>query len=69
MIGLPSKGEKGIIVRSLLNAQLVPDAFFALKTKEMKGVGTYKIISVKHTGDTREGDWYTEVEGEVPGAN
>lgn len=68
MIGLPSKGEKGIIVRSLLNAQLIPDGFFRLVTKELTGTGTYRIVDVKHVGDTREGDWYTEVEGEVPGA-
>lgn len=69
LIGLPSKGENGIIFRCLLNAQLIPQNFIQLQTKQTTGTGTYKIISVHHVGDSREGDWYTEIEGEAQGAN
>lgn len=68
LIGIPSKTEKGVTVRSLLNAKLIPGGLIKLETKAMTGSGTYTIKDVKHVGDTHEGDWYTEVEGEVQGA-
>ena len=67
LIGMPSKTENGIMARSLLNYRLNPGGRFKLETKDgMKtGSGEYKIVSVKHVGDTQEGDYYTEVEGEI----
>lgn len=69
LVGLPSKTENGILVRSLLNHRLVPGGKFKLETKDgaKTGSGTYTIVSVKHVGDTQEGDFYTEAEGEVNG--
>lgn len=67
LIGLPSKTEKGILVRSLLNYRLIPGGRFKLETKDgtKTGSGEYKIVNVKHVGDTEEGDYYTEAEGEI----
>lgn len=69
LIGLPSKTDKGILVRSLLNYRLVPGGKFKLETKDgsKTGSGTYTIVSVRHVGDTQEGDFYTEAEGTING--
>jgi hypothetical protein len=69
LIGIPSKTEKGIMVRSLLNHRLTPGGLFQLETKDgsKTGSGLYAITAVKHVGDTFEGEFYTEVEGEIRG--
>jgi hypothetical protein len=69
LVGIPSKTEKGIMVRSLLNHRLAPGGQFKLETKDgaKTGAGTYSVTSVKHVGDTNEGDYYTEAEGEIHG--
>jgi len=67
LIGLPSKTEKGMMARSLLNYRLIPGGKFKLETRdgENTGSGTYNVIRVRHFGDTMMGDYYTEVEGTV----
>jgi hypothetical protein len=65
LIGMPSKTDKGIMVRSLLNYRLLPGGIFVLETKDgaKTGAGKYSIINVRHVGDTNEGEYYSEVEG------
>jgi hypothetical protein len=67
LIGLPSKTKDGILTRSLLNYRLIPGGLFTLETKDgaKTGSGTYNIITVKHYGDTSEGEYYTEAEGKI----
>lgn len=47
-------------ITSLLNPRLSPGGLVELESKQANGV--FQIEKVKHFGDTRGGDWYSELE-------
>lgn len=51
-------------VKSLLNAELVPGKQVQLKSQDAKYNGFFLVRKATHTGDTLEGDYVTEVEGQ-----
>jgi hypothetical protein len=54
--------QNGWIFRSLLNPTIEPNGRVELRSVEASGI--YRVISVKHTGDTSEGEFFSEVEVE-----
>ncbi len=60
LVGRPQKTESGIKIRSLMNTQIVPGIQLDINSEEFKG--TVVVESVKHTGDTQENDWYSDME-------
>lgn len=55
--------QTGWIVRTVLNAQIIPgDRIQIISTRaDIKG-GTFIVISIKHTGDTYGDSWFSELE-------
>ncbi len=73
LVGSPTKRNKvgeinnpfqqnGWIFRTLLNPTIEPNGKVKLESEEAEG--TFRVLSVKHTGDTAEGDFYSTVEVE-----
>ncbi len=79
MIGAPAITEKGATVKSLLLWDIAPDDPFRVEseygtiklgvdlfrnqTYKTLGEGYYKVLSVKHVGDTRGNTWFSNIEG------
>ena len=59
MIGSPVVDADGVTVRCCLNPALKIYDPIRIESRYVKG--TYKILSVKHTGDTHGADWTTEL--------
>ncbi len=79
MINIPVLTEIGIDVKTLMNTSYAPGATIKIKSTATKvslgtlffdnvsqtiGEGTYKILRVTHTGDTRGNDWYSDIEAQ-----
>lgn len=69
MVGSPDAGKpstKGkappINIKLKLYPELSPGALVQVDSREC--TGRFKIQRVRHTGDTKSGDWYTEIEVE-----
>jgi len=77
MIGSPELTEVGLKVKSLLLPQLKLGRRIEIKSISSKinignlifrkvpptlGVGVYRIDKITHVGDTRENDWFSEIE-------
>jgi hypothetical protein len=61
LIGSPEPGEDGIVkARSLLQPNLLPGHRVQIQSAEVDGF--FRIEKAVFTGDTRGGDWYTDVE-------
>lgn len=67
MIGTPSFGDPPksgkpphVTVKMLLYPELVPGGRIQLTSRAKSG--TFKLVKVKHTGDTHGDEWFTEVE-------
>lgn len=60
LVGSPEKREKGLNFKCLLSPKLVPGAPVIIDSAQIKG--TFICRTVKHTGDSKQGDWLTEVE-------
>ena len=62
--GTPAKDTstvtKGVKFKVLLDASLVPDTLITLESREFSGV--FRIQKVRHTGNFRGKDWYTDCE-------
>lgn len=73
LIGTPEQTDDGISAKCLLNPLLNVNKLvhisneFVQETSEIGRAslssGVYKIIKLKHTGDTNGNDWYTEFDG------
>ena len=71
LIGTPEQTEDGIKARCLLNPLLNLNKLVHIDNDNVQQVkdgsglwtGVYKIIAIKHTGDTRGQDWYTDFTG------
>ena len=63
LIGVPNKTEEGFKAKSLLNPEIMPGRMVKIEAKSLTGQSQFKVDTVKHTGDTQEGEWYTELEG------
>lgn len=77
MIGTPQQVELGVSVRCLLdpriklNSVVKIDNTMIRQTKMQIGQartqldenGTYRVVKISHVGDTRDNDWYTNIEG------
>lgn len=50
----------GVKIRSLLQGQLIPGGRLKLDSRTITGV--FRIESIIHTGDSRMGDWVTDIE-------
>lgn len=73
LIGSPTKRNKvgeinnpfqqnGYVFRSLLNPTIEPNGRVRLQAEEVNGL--FRVLAVKHTGDTAEGDFFSTVEVE-----
>lgn len=60
LIGSPEKREKGVNFKCLLAPELMPGSPVLLDSEQIKGL--FICRTVKHNGDTKQGDWLTEVE-------
>jgi len=68
LIGSPNKktddkGKTSISFKSLLQPEIRPARRVRVESRFIKG-GDYKVTKVTHKGDTRSGDWFSEVEAE-----
>ena len=78
MLGSPELTEVGVKVKSLLLPQLKLGRRIEIQSISSKinignlifrkipptlGEGTYRIDKITHVGDTRENDWFTEIDG------
>jgi len=63
LLDVPNKTEEGFIAKSLLNPLLMPGRQVKIESELLTGISIFKIEKARHVGDTREGDWITEVEG------
>jgi hypothetical protein len=73
LIGTPEQTETGINAKCLLNPLLNINKLVHIRNDDVQrssdtastalSTGVYKIIKLKHTGDTLGNDWYTEFEG------
>lgn len=73
LIGTPEQNDSGVKAKCLLNPLLNVNKLvhisneYVQETSEIGRAsltsGVYKIIKLKHTGDTRGSNWYTEFEG------
>ncbi len=50
----------GVKIRSLLQGQLIPGGRVSLESRTITGV--FRIESIAHTGDSRAGEWVTDIE-------
>lgn len=71
MVGAPKIIKQGIVVRSLLNEKIRPFKSFVVEAETITGTlnvfrQRYTAVKVRHFGDTRDDDWFTEVIGIYP---
>lgn len=76
LIGTPTQTSLGIQCQVLLNPQIKLNSLFHVDNSRITNYeytqgnpvysldseGIYRVISLKHVGDTRSNDWYTEIE-------
>lgn len=55
--------QSGVNVQCLLNPLLIPGCFIKVESREVNGV--YVVEKVEHHGDTRGGDWFSDVEAHL----
>ena len=60
LVGRPQETESGLKIRSLMNTRIVPGIKLDINSEEFKG--DVVVESVKHTGDTNENDWFSDME-------
>lgn len=60
MVGIPEVGESGITVNSLLNPQLEAFKRIIIKSRFVNGI--YRMVTVRHAGDTFQGDFMSKIE-------
>jgi len=68
LIGVPSITDSGIIIRSLMNAQIRPGRKINVQsgtTSRAGQDGEYRVSSVAYFGDNRDGDFACEIEAEL----
>lgn len=63
LIGTPGKTENGFTAKALLNGQIQVGRLVKLESKEITGTGFFKVVKATHEGDTKEGPWFTTMEG------
>lgn len=77
LIGTPQQIQMGVSFRTLLNPQLHLSSMVQIKDVQVNEVSVtpgqqqaplddewiYQVFELTHIGDTRGGDWYTEVQG------
>ena len=63
LIGVPNQTANGFRAKSFLNPLLYPGRQVKVESKSLTKPAIFVIQRVKHTGDTYEGDWYSEIEG------
>lgn len=76
LLGTPVQTQNGITCKCLLNPRMKVNSLFHIDNKKITNYrytpgqavraldteGIYRIIKMKHIGDTRSDDWYTEIE-------
>ena len=76
LIGIPTQTELGVSCTVLLDPYITVNKFFHIDNTKVTGYqytpgqpvrsldseGIYRVITLKHRGDTRGNDWYTEIE-------
>lgn len=63
LIDVPNKTDEGFVIKSLLNPELAPGRQVQLESILLTGPAVFKVDKVTHVGDTKESDFYSEVEG------
>lgn len=63
LVGAPTSDKDGVTASSCLNPQLRIYDPIQIESEFVKG--TYKILTVKHSGDTHGNDWTTEIKGSL----
>ena len=63
LVGSPTIDKDGVTASSCLNPQLRIYDPIQIESEFVKG--TYKILTVKHSGDTHGNDWTTEIKGSL----
>lgn len=61
MIGGPKQTDNGLEVKCLLNPEILVGGVVRIVSIESTYSGDYKVVSVKHTGDSLEGDWTSDL--------
>ncbi len=69
MIGTPDFGSTprsgkppNMTIKMFLYPEILPGSKVKVESKTIPNGGYFKVLSVKHKGDTHGGDWYTEIE-------
>jgi hypothetical protein len=60
LVDSPSNTERGIFAKSLLQPKLAPGKPVRISSESVNG--DFRIYKVKHEGDTRGSNWYSEIE-------
>jgi len=61
LVGKPSKTDKGVTFKCLINPRIAPGKRVILDSKFIQGV--FKMTKVKFAGDSQQGDFLAECEG------
>ena len=76
LIGTPTQTEYGISLKVLMNPRIEINSLFHVDNKKIEGYkyqqgnpvrgldqeGIYRAVRIRHVGDTRGEDWYTEID-------
>lgn len=76
LIGTPTQTEYGISLKVLMNPRIEINSLFHVDNKKIEGYkyqqgnpvrrldqeGIYRVVRIRHVGDTRGEDWYTEID-------
>lgn len=76
LIGSPTQTEYGISLKVLMNPRIEINSLFHVDNKKIEGYkyqqgnpvrgldqeGIYRAVRIRHVGDTRGEDWYTEID-------
>jgi hypothetical protein len=59
MIGMPQAKDEGLEVQCLCNPEITVGGVVRVESLESTYSGDYKVVAVKHNGDSMEGDWFS----------
>jgi hypothetical protein len=59
MVGMPQAKDDGLEVKCLCNPEITVGGVVRVESIESTYSGDYKVVAVKHGGDSMEGDWFS----------
>ena len=66
MVGAPTVTDKGVVVSTLLDHRISLATKVRIETKTEEAAGDFKVISLRHRGNNRDGRFVTEIEAASP---